>query len=105
MPVRVLKRVAINCPTGECTYTEYLEIPLDEALLRHIQEGYVPGKPALWSFRIIPKAGLDYRGSLSNAEVAGLLAQKWTPMSETQRLPRRLPLHPLGWISASAGLP
>ena len=75
VPVRVLKRVAINCPTGECTYTEYLEIPLDEALLRHIQEGYVPGKPALWSFRIIPKAGLDYRGSLSNAEVAGLLAK------------------------------
>ncbi len=75
VPVRVLKRVAINCPTGECTYTEYLEIPLDEALLRHIEEGYVPGKSALWSFRIIPKSGLDYRGSLSNAEVAGLLAK------------------------------
>ena len=75
VPVRVLKRVAINCPTGECTYTEYLAVPLDEALLRHLAQGYVPGKSELWSFRILAKGGPDYRGSLSNAEVAGLLTK------------------------------
>jgi hypothetical protein len=75
VPVRVLKRTVINCPTGECTYTEYLAVPLDEALIRHLAEGYVPGKSELWSFRIVAKGGSDYRGSLSNAEVAGLLAK------------------------------
>jgi hypothetical protein len=75
VPVRVLKRVAINCPTGECTYTEDLAVPLDEALLRHIAQGYVPGKSELWSFRILAKGGPDYRGSLSNAEAAGLLTK------------------------------
>ncbi len=75
VPVEVLKRQAINCPTGECTYTEHLAVPLDEALLRHIAQGYVPGKPALWHFRILAKGAADYRGALSNAEVAGLLAR------------------------------
>jgi hypothetical protein len=75
VPVRVLKRQAINCPTGECTYTESLAVPIDEAVLRHIAEGYVPGKPELWRFRILAKGGSDYRGALSNAEVAGLLAR------------------------------
>jgi len=75
VPVKVLKRQVINCPTGECTYTEYLAVPIDEALLRHIAQGYVPGKPQLWHFRILAKGGADYRGALSNAEVAGLLAK------------------------------
>jgi hypothetical protein len=75
VPVTVVKRVAINCPTGECTYTESLAVPLDETLLRHLAKGYVAGKPELWSFRILAKGGLDYRGSLSNAEAAGLLAK------------------------------
>jgi hypothetical protein len=75
VPVKLLKRQVINCPTGECTYTEYLAVPVDEALLRHIAQGYVPGKPQLWRFRILAKGGSDYRGALSNAEVAGLLAK------------------------------
>lgn len=75
VPVTVLKRVTINCPTGECTYTESLAVPLEETLLRHLAKGYVAGKPELWSFRIVAKGGLDYRGSLSNAEAAGLLAK------------------------------
>jgi PDZ domain-containing protein len=75
VPVAVLKRVTINCPTGECTYTESLGVPLDEALLRHVAKGYAPGKPELWGFRIVAKGGPDYRGSLSNAEVAGFLAK------------------------------
>jgi hypothetical protein len=75
VPVTVLKRVTINCPTGECTYTESLAVPLEETLLRHLAKGYVAGKPELWNFRIVAKGGLDYRGSLSNAEAAGLLAK------------------------------
>jgi membrane-associated protease RseP (regulator of RpoE activity) len=75
VPVTVLKREAINCPTGECTYTEYLAIPIDEVVLRHIAQGYVAGSPALWRFRVVAKGGAEYQGSLSNAEVAGLLAK------------------------------
>jgi PDZ domain len=73
VPVEVLKRQAINCPTGECTYTEYLVFPVEETLLRHIAQGYVPGKSELWRFRILAKGASDYRGEISNAEVAGLL--------------------------------
>jgi hypothetical protein len=75
VPVKVLKRQVINCPTGECTYTDYLAVPIEEAVLRHIAQGYVPGRPQLWRFRILVKGGSDYRGELSNAEVAGLLAK------------------------------
>jgi hypothetical protein len=75
VPVKLLKRQTINCPTGECTYTENLAVPIDEALLRHIAAGHVPGKPELWHFRILAKGGFDYRGALSNAEVSGLLAK------------------------------
>jgi hypothetical protein len=75
VPIKVLKRQAINCPTGECTYTESLAVPIAEALLRHIAQGYVPGKPELWRFRILAKGAADYRGALSNAEVTGLLAR------------------------------
>jgi hypothetical protein len=75
VPVKVLKRQVINCPTGECTYTEFLAVAIDEALLRHIAQGYVRGKPELWRFRIFGKGAPDYRGALSNAEAAGLLAK------------------------------
>jgi hypothetical protein len=75
VPVKVLKRQVINCPTGECTYTEHLAVPIDETVLRHIAQGYAPGKPQLWRFRILAKGGFDYRGALSNAEVVGLLAK------------------------------
>jgi hypothetical protein len=75
VPVEALKRQMINCPTGECTYIEQLAVPIDEALLRHIAQGYVPGKPELWRFRILAKGSADYRGALSNAEVAGLLTK------------------------------
>jgi hypothetical protein len=75
VPVEALKRQVINCPTGECTYIERLAFPVGEPLLRHIAEGYVPGKPELWRFRILAKGAPDYRGALSNAEVAGLLTK------------------------------
>jgi hypothetical protein len=74
-PVKLLKRQVINCPTGECTYTDKLTVPIDEAVLRQIARGYVPGKPELWRFRIIAKGGTEYRGALSSAEVSGLLAK------------------------------
>jgi hypothetical protein len=75
VPVTVLKRQRINCPTGECTYTEHLAVPIDEAVLRQIAQSYVPSKPELWRFRILAKGAPDYRGALSNAEVTGLLTK------------------------------
>lgn len=75
VPAKMLKRQSINCPTGECTYTDHLAVPIEEAVLRHIAQGYVPGKPQLWRFRILAKTAPDYRGAMSNAEVAGLLAR------------------------------
>ena len=75
VPVKVLNRQVINCPTGECTYTEHLAFPIEDAALRHMAQGYVPGKPELWRFRVLAKGGPDYRGALSNAEVVGLLAR------------------------------
>ncbi|HTV95400.1 MAG TPA: PDZ domain-containing protein [Steroidobacteraceae bacterium] len=69
----LLEREAVNCPVGECIYTEHLVIPVGEELLRHLAAGYVPGRPVLWTFRLSAKRGADYRGSLSNAEIAGLL--------------------------------
>ncbi len=73
-PVTVLKTLSVNCATGECTYTDQLAIPVEEAVLRPIAQG-LAGRPALWTFRVIAKGAPDYQGSLSNAEVAGLLAR------------------------------
>lgn len=75
VPVRHLKTQTVNCAVGDCIYTDQLAIPLDEHLLRQVAQGYVPGHPTLWTFRVIAKQGPDYRGSLSNAEIAGFLAK------------------------------
>jgi hypothetical protein len=71
----LVKTESANCSVGECIYTDHLVIPVDEALLRRLAAGYVPGKPMAFTFTLTPKRGADYRGELSNAEVAGLLAR------------------------------
>lgn len=71
----LVKTESANCQVGECIYTDHLVIPVEEALLRHIATGYVPGSPVLLTFKLIAKRGADYHGELSNAEVAGLLAK------------------------------
>jgi hypothetical protein len=76
---------AINCPTGECTYTEHIRFPVNEALLRQLAAGAGTGAARMWTFTVMadsgglrsggrPSAG-DYAGALSTAEMAGLLAK------------------------------
>jgi hypothetical protein len=74
-PVTVLKTLSVNCAVGECTYTDYLAIPVEEAVLRQVAQGYVAGRPVLWTIRVMVRGASDYQASLSNAEVAGLLAK------------------------------
>jgi hypothetical protein len=71
----LVKTESANCSVGECMYTDHLVIPVDEALLRQLATAYVPGKPMRLTYTLTPKRGADYRGKLSNAEIAGLLAK------------------------------
>ncbi len=64
-----------TCAVGNCLYTEHVAFSVDEALLRQLAAGYVPGNPALWRYKLIPKLGPDYSGELSSAEIAGFLAK------------------------------
>ena len=65
---------SVNCPTGECTFTEILDFPVDEPMLRSLAAGGA-GAPRLWTFKIIGPPKKDYQGRLSSAEIAGLLAR------------------------------
>lgn len=71
----LVKTESANCAVSECMYTDHLTIPVDEALLRRLAAAYVPGKPIPLTYTLTPKRGADYRGELSNAEIAGLLAK------------------------------
>jgi hypothetical protein len=64
-----------TCAVGNCLYTEHVAFSVDEALLRQLAAGYVPGNPAIWHYTLIPKLGPDYSGELSSAEIAGFLAK------------------------------
>ena len=75
VPVIALSREVTNCAVGDCTYTEHIAFPVDEEYLRQLAAGYVPGKPALWHFKLIARSGPAYTGEISNAEVAGFLAK------------------------------
>ena len=63
------------CAVGDCTNTEHLSFPVDEAMLRRLAGQTAPGKQSVWSFTLVPKAGPDYSGEFSTAEIAGLLAK------------------------------
>jgi C-terminal processing protease CtpA/Prc len=75
VPVTALSREVTNCAVGDCTYTEHIAFPVDEEYLRQLAAGYVPGKPALWHFKLIARSGPAYTGEISNAEIAGFLAK------------------------------
>jgi len=75
VPVTALSREVTNCAVGDCTYTEHIAFPVDEEYLRQLAGGYVPGKPALWHFKVIARSGPAYAGDISNAEIAGFLAK------------------------------
>jgi PDZ domain len=73
--VTQIRKEAVNCPVGECTYTEHLEFPVGEEFLRRLAAERVPARPDIWRYRFVAKAGPDYSGGLSTAEIAGLLAK------------------------------
>jgi hypothetical protein len=74
-PVIQIRTQRESCGTGECTYTDYIAFAVDEAGLRQIAAGYVPGKPSIWAFKITATGGPDYSGRFSSAEIAGFLAK------------------------------
>ena len=65
----------LNCATGECTYTEHVSFPIDEPLLRELAADAIAGHPHLWTFKVTGPVGGDYAGTLSTAEIAGLLVK------------------------------
>jgi hypothetical protein len=71
----LLKTSAVNCPTGECTYTDRVSFPVAESLLRTLAAGAAAGKPEVWHYTLVAKPGGDYFGELSSAEIAGFLAK------------------------------
>ena len=74
VPTLRVGRQVTHCEVGDCTYTEWVSFPVDEALLRQLSAHSV-GKPEMWRFRLIPKSGPAYEGGVSTAEIAGLLAR------------------------------
>ncbi|MGD0491548.1 MAG: PDZ domain-containing protein [Steroidobacteraceae bacterium] len=108
----LVKTETANCATGECMYTDHVVIPVEEGLLRHLAAGYVPGKPALLTYKLVAKRGVGYQGELSNAEIAGLLAKvdgyaaEPAPAAAAPPTPRRLDFGISGIVvSASADMP
>jgi hypothetical protein len=61
------------CTVGDCTYTERLAFPVEEAFLRDLAARASTSTP--WSFQLKGKSGPTYTGVISAAEAAGLLAK------------------------------
>jgi S1-C subfamily serine protease len=70
-----IKTNAVNCPVGECTYTDRVGFPVDESLLRHLAAQHANDTPALWHYTLAVTPSADYSGDLSTAEIAGFLAK------------------------------
>ena len=73
VPTVLMKTTSVNCPTGECTFTDQLEFPVEEGLLRQLA-AHAADKPELWRFTLMDPRG-DYTGELSTAEISGFLAR------------------------------
>jgi hypothetical protein len=75
VPATRISKEAVNCPVGDCIYTEHIAFPVDEQVLRQVAAGRVAAKPVVWPFQAVAKSGPAYTGALSDAEVAGLLVK------------------------------
>jgi len=75
VPVNQLAREVVNCPVGDCTYTERVAFPIDEESMRQLAAAGVPGNPDKWPYKLIAKSGPEYAGEISSAEIAGFLAK------------------------------
>ena len=75
VPVKPLGREVMNCPVGDCTYTDRLAFTVDEESMRQIAAARAPGSPDKWPYKLVAKSGPAYTGELSSAEIAGFLAK------------------------------
>jgi PDZ domain len=75
VPVNQLAREVVNCPVGDCTYTERVAFSIDEESMRQLAAARAPGNPDKWSYKLIAKSGPEYTGEISSAEIAGFLAK------------------------------
>jgi hypothetical protein len=75
VPVNQLAREVVNCPVGDCTYTERVAFSIDEESMRQLAAARAPGNPDKWSYKLIAKSGPEYAGEISSAEIAGFLAK------------------------------
>ena len=75
VPAMLLKTNSVNCPTGECTYTDRLSFAVEETMLRALAARSAAGKPEVWHYTVSAKSGGNFSGELSGAEIAGFLAK------------------------------
>lgn len=75
VPATQIDKDLDGCSTLSCTHTEHVAFTIPDAYLRALAAAYVPGKPAIWLYKFIPKSGPDFADGLSNAEVAGFIAK------------------------------
>jgi hypothetical protein len=75
VPTTQLGREVSNCAVGECSYTDHIGFTVDEGMLRQLAAEPDPGKPRIWHYTLVTKAGPEYGGVISTAEIAGLLAK------------------------------
>jgi hypothetical protein len=75
VPLTKIGKGVANCAVGECTYTERVAFSVDEDMLRGLAGAHAPGEAAVWTYTLSAKTGPDFRGELSSAEIAGLLAK------------------------------
>jgi hypothetical protein len=73
--VSQLAKEVVNCPVGDCTYTERVAFPIDEESMRQLAAARVPGNPDKWAYKLVAKSGPEYAGEISSAEIAGFLAK------------------------------
>jgi hypothetical protein len=75
VPLTKIGKGVANCAVGECTYTERVAFSVDEEMLRRLATANAAGNAAVWTYTLSAKSGPDFRGELSGAEIAGLLAK------------------------------
>jgi PDZ domain len=75
VPAALVRKEAVNCLVGDCTYTEEIAFAVDEATLRRLAATYVPGRAVLWPYKLSVKSAAALNAGLSTAEIAGLLVK------------------------------
>jgi hypothetical protein len=101
VPVNQLAKEVVNCPVGDCTYTERIAFPVDEESLRQLAVARVPGNPDKWPYKLVAKSGPEYAGELSNAEIAGFLAKIDEYENRPPAAPASPPVANAGAVNAS----